>query len=251
MIISRLVPVVLGVLCVMQSMSLCAAPTRASSVQAFHESYFSGRTVEQSLITQLRANYEDAQFILASAIASSPGSVRRIVEIAIDEGVLPIDIAAQCEDALTPEQLETLIETALNERIDPIPIIEQCLILVKESRMAGLLAIAINNSTPGQIEFVIQAAYETLMSVSSDPFTLVKTGILQSTAFTVLGLDTTEGIEDLLTEIRLQDNLENLVIDEAVAPDDNQDDFDNSGSVGGIVVEPENPIEPEPPISSS
>ena len=235
MTISRLVPVMLGIFCVMQSLPLSAAPTRASSVKAFHESYFSGQTVEQSLIVQLRANYEAARFILASAIASSPGSVRKIIEVAMDEGVLPTDIAAQCEDAITPKQLETLIKTALNESIDPIPVIEQCLVLVKESQVAGLLAIAINNSTPGQIEFIIRAAYDTLSSSYADPLQLVKTSVLQSNAFSVEGLESVEGIDGLLGEIKLQDMLENLVLDEAAGQVEvEQDDF-----------------EPEPPFSDS
>ena len=232
---SLLVSLLLGTVL---STPLSAAPPLSSSVQEFQENHVYGNPLIQSLVSQLKANYDDAMEILASAIASSPGSIGKIIKVAINEGVLPVDIAAQCETALTAKQLRTLITTALNERIDPVPIVERCLILVDEAEIPDLLAIAIDNSTPGQIEFVIQAAYNSFSSNYPDPFQLVKTGVLQSNAFTVEGLDSTEGIDALLDEIKLQDMLETVEFDDATGQEETvQDDFESP--------------DPEPPNSSS
>ena len=238
-----------GVLIALLSVPLSAAPPLSSSMQAYHVDQGYGSPLILSLINQLEANYDDAFEILSSAVARSPGSIRQIILVAIQEGVLPNDIAAQCETSLTGEELRTLIATALNERIDGIPIIKRCLPLVEEHEVAGLLALAINNSVPGQNELLLQVAYNTLSSSYADPFQLVKAGVLQSNAFTVQGLAFTQGMDTLLDEIRLQDTLENMSLGDAAGQDEVDQDFYDPGESdpGGIDVI----IDPEPPNSSS
>ena len=95
--------------------------------------------------------------------------------------------------------------------------------------IAGLLAIAINNSSPAQIESVVRTAYDTLAPFIADPFLLIRTGLIQSNAFAVQGLEYAGDIDRLLDEIRLQDMLENLIVDDAAGQDDvNQDEFETT-----------------------
>jgi len=105
--------------------------------------------------------------------------------------------------------------------------------------MSDLLAHAINNSTPGQIERVLEAAFQALATEVADPFALVKEGVLRSNAFTVQGIEYAEEIDDLVTEVCLQDLLEVVVSEEG----------NNIDEIADADAPPPDPI--EPPLSDS
>ena len=191
-----------------------ASITLSESIQTFHVALDLGTPLERVLRDELGDHYSDARVVLTGAIASTPGDVADIIRIAIDEGVLADDIAAQCETMLNQRQLIELIRVSLGERIDPAPVIRRCFIYVPNSEVSDLLALAINNSTPGQIERVLEAAFQALSTEVADPFALVKEGVLRSNAFTVEGIEYAEEVDDLVTEIRLQDVLEVVVAEE-------------------------------------
>ncbi len=226
------------VLLLLLSLPTQADVTVSASMQTFHEGIFRGASLEGLLRSQLQAHFDDAATVLTAAIGASPGKVEKIVEVAVDVGVIPDDIARQCETMMTPSQLETLIEVSLKARIDPEPILDRCLALLPASEITSLLALAINNSTPGNIEQLLRVAYLALSSEFGDPFAMVKEGVLRSNAFTITGIELAEGVDELVTEIRLQDLLETSDTEDLII-DDTASEVD--------VFDPE----PEPPLSDS
>lgn len=221
------------------SHSSLAAITISETMQVFHEGIQRGKSLESILRQELKDHYSEADVVLTGAIGSTPADVADIVRIAIDEGVLVDDIAAQCDTMLNQQQLVNLIRVSLSERIDPAPIIKRCFAYIPKSQISDLLAHAINNSTPGQIERVLDAAFQALSNEVADPFALVKEGVLRSNAFTVEGIEYAEGVDDLITEIRLQDVLEVLVTEEGASIDE----------VADADLPPPSPF--EPPFSDS
>lgn len=211
----------------------------SATMLSFQLARFEGEPLSQTLRREIADHYEEARIVLTAAIGSQPGKVAEIVRIAVDEGVLADDIAAQCDTMMNQHQLEALIRVSLSERIDAVPIIRRCLAYMPYSQLSDLLALAINNSTPGQIERVMEAAYIALADDIADPFSMVKEGILRSNAFTVEGIEHAEEIDSLITEIQLQDVLEVVVSEEGTDVDQIADvdapppEPGDGGSVGG------------------
>lgn len=216
-----------------------ASITLSESIQTFHEALDRGASLESILRSEIGDHYGEAATVLTGAIASTPGDVAEIVRIAIDEGVLADDIAQQCETMLNQRQLVELIRVSLGERIDAEPIIRRCFAYIPYSQVSELLAFAINNSTPGRIESVLEAAFQALANEVADPFALVKEGVLRSNAFTVEGIEFAEDIDDLVTEIRLQDVLEVVASEEGA----------NIAEIADADAPPPDPI--DPPLSDS
>ncbi len=236
-----------------------AAITLSETMQAFHSQMSSGTPLENILRQQLQDHYDDADVVLTGAISSTPGNTGEIVRIAIGEGVLAEDIAAQCETMLNQDQLVDLIRVAFVSRIDPEPVIRRCFSYLPGLQIPELLALAINNSTPGDIERVLQVSFLSLTGQVVDPFATVKEAVLLSNAFTVEGIEFAEDVDDLVTEIRLQDVLENAtaeqfadvgeIADADAPPPVGDRDLD---VVGGSTTPPPDPAPPiEPPLSDS
>lgn len=218
-----------------------ASTTVSATMESFQLARFEGAPLSQTLRKEITDHYDDARTVLTAAIGSEPGKVAEIVRIAVDEGVLSEDIAAQCDTMMNQRQLVELIRVSLGERIDAEPIIRRCLSYVPYSQLSDLLALAINNSTPGEIERVMEAAYIALADEIADPFAMVKEGVLRSNAFTVEGIEYAEEIDDLVTEIQLQDILEVVVTEEGTDVDE----------IADVDAPPPEPGGGEPPFSDS
>ena len=188
-------------------------------IQSFHEGRERGRPLAETLAVELDRSLEDAIDILTAAIAVAPARVAEIVRVSVALGVEAEPVAAQCETALTEKQRLELVKTALGERIDARPVLERCLVLLEPSEWPGIIADAVNNSTPGQIQGVIESAYRSLAPVTDQAFFQVREGLLRSSAFAVSGLELSDDIDGLLDEIRLQDQLEVLQFDETAEVD--------------------------------
>lgn len=195
---------------------LQASTTLSASVQSFLEGLSRGVSLGELVSQQLAADPQQADLILTSAIASAPSSLDEILQAAIGFGVNAEAIATQCETVMSPEQLESWVSASLRSRLDPLPIIRRCLGLIAEERRAGIVTIAVNESPPGGIATLLQAAFEALESIEVEAFPVIQTGLLASDVFDVAGLELVTDMAQSLDEVQMQDLLESILFEQPV-----------------------------------